>query len=1210
MKKTFTIIILTILFGFNNTYAQIEGKYHSVGYFNHPATPRTLLLDKVLYKTNDSIFTTNVGDLADTDGTLVLTIHKNNTVTYENSYVPNGGINYSITATKDSINKYDPLLKNFNLHYEYTLPSGIRSIREVLTKIVLIKKTINLTSPGTLSILLTPTELSNINDLTITGAIDARDFKTMRDKMPYLAKIDISAAAIYSYSGTEGTAGTSSISYSSNTIPDYAFYNSIQPYKTTLTSISMPTSTRYIGNYAFNGCSGLTCVLSIPSSVSSIGNYAFAGCSGLTGPLTIPSGVNSIGNYAFAGCSGLSGSLTIPKSVYILGTYVFSGCKGLKGALSISSTISCINEGVFQNCSGLTGTLTIPSGIWGILNYAFAGCSGFTGVLTIPTSVIHIMDNAFDGCRGFTGQLTIPSNIQYIGTSAFRDCSGLTGTLTIPTTVSSIDAYAFSGCKSFTGTLVIPSSVTFIGEYVFNGCSGLTGSLVIPSSVKSIGNYTFSDCSGFTGSLVIPSTVTAIGSYAFNGCTGFTGTLVIPSVTSIGSNSFAGCSGLTGTLTIPSSVTTIGTYAFNGCSGFTGTLVIPSSVTTIGANAFSGSGAFTAIYTYLSSPANASLGTSVFGGIPKNTCTLYVPLGKKGLYTSAEQWKDFENIIDGVPASVSTQAVTNTDTTSPIGNGTITDFDTNNPTQFGVVWSPVPAPTVSLSSKTVKSNPLAKGQFTTAITDLMPNTFYYLRAYTTNSAGTCYGEEVTFKTLNPQLAAPSKTSLAGFTTIMGKASASQTFTISANTLGDKLIVTAPLNFEVRESGIGTFGSSVSFAPVSGVVSSKTIEVRIAQSNSGGRFSGNVVCSSTWATDQIVTVSGEVTLKILTITDPTVVTNKMVDGNTNAFITQIGTLQGIDAADAGNVVVTAIATYDNATVGTTKTITVVYTLTGSAKDKYLAPANDIITNAKISDYITLSPLSAPTPGCEGSSMDLHFHLLTGTPVQYKITFNAAALNAGMKNIGYRDLSNANSAGTLTFSVPGNTQDGTYQGTLKMNNELYLESIDYPFTFTINVSADNILTKFNYLVMYNNFSNRFTGFQWYKNGVEIAGATKQFYVDPTGLVGSYSLKLTTTDNQTLYSCPRVLNIPASKVKVNISTIPNPVRIQSSCSIQIDGLNNEQLKDGKLSVFNLQGICVYESSAIENVNKLNLPATGVYIVHLTASGNDYMFKIIVTQ
>jgi hypothetical protein len=348
--------------------------------------------------------------------------------------------------------------------------------------------------------------------------------------------------------------------------------------------------------------------------------------------------------------------------------------------------------------------------------------------------------------------------------------------------------------------------------------------------------------------------------------------------------------------------------------------------------------------------------------------------------------------------------------------------------------------------------------------------------------------------------------------------------------------------------------------------------------------------------------------LITITDPILIINKMVDGNVNAGIVKIGVLQGVQSIDLVNLVVTATAKYDNANVGIDKTITVVYTVSGSAAWKYPPLENYVITNAKISDYITLSALPTPTPGCVGSSMNLSYTLLTGTPTQYKITFNAAALSAGMQNISYQTLSLTGSSGVVSFAIPSNTQDGTYTGILKMNNELNVESPDYPFTFTVNVSSDNIITKFKKIVLFNNFSNRFTGYQWYKNGVEIAGATKQFYTDPNGLIGSYSLKLTTTAGTTVYSCTKVLNIPPSKVAVN--TFPNPVRQNESCAVELSGITDDELKDTNLSVYNMQGICVYQSSMVANVNKLKLPVCGVYIGHIIAAGTDYVFKLIVAK
>ena len=69
---------------------------------------------------------------------------------------------------------------------------------------VQIFKTISVATAGTLKNLLTNTEKNTITNLTITGNLDARDFKLMRDSIPLLEVLDVSAVNIQAYSGTAG----------------------------------------------------------------------------------------------------------------------------------------------------------------------------------------------------------------------------------------------------------------------------------------------------------------------------------------------------------------------------------------------------------------------------------------------------------------------------------------------------------------------------------------------------------------------------------------------------------------------------------------------------------------------------------------------------------------------------------------------------------------------------------------------------------------------------------------------------------------------------------------------------------------------------------------------------------------------------------------------------------------------------------------------
>lgn len=182
----------------------------------------------------------------------------------------------------------------------------------VVLPVPYMEKAIHLTAPNTLHTALSAEELNSVTDLTITGKIDARDFKTIRDKMPNLSVVILNIDSVTAYSGTEGTAGTEIYSYSKNTIPKKAFYD-----RSNITSITIPSCIVKIDDNAFKGCSALDSI-TIPN-VSYLGTYAFLGCSSLT-TINIPSTVTTIGSFAFSQCTGLTSIYSYRNAPIALGT--------------------------------------------------------------------------------------------------------------------------------------------------------------------------------------------------------------------------------------------------------------------------------------------------------------------------------------------------------------------------------------------------------------------------------------------------------------------------------------------------------------------------------------------------------------------------------------------------------------------------------------------------------------------------------------------------------------------------------------------------------------------------------------------------------------------------------------------------------------------------------------------------------------------------
>jgi uncharacterized protein (TIGR02145 family) len=95
---------------------------------------------------------------------------------------------------------------------------------------------------------------------------------------------------------------------------------------------------------------------------------------------------------------------------------------------------------------------------------------------------------------------------------------------------------------------------------------------------------------------------------------------------------------------------------------------------------------------------------------------------------------------------LTTNSVSDVTSTTATSGGNITSDGGSGVTARGVVWNTSTNPTISLPTKT--SNGSGIGTFNAGITGLTPNITYYVRAYATNSAGTGYGNEVTFTTSN------------------------------------------------------------------------------------------------------------------------------------------------------------------------------------------------------------------------------------------------------------------------------------------------------------------------------------------------------------------------------------------------------------------------------------------------------------------------------
>ncbi len=157
-------------------------------------------------------------------------------------------------------------------------------------------------------------------------------------------------------------------------------------------------------------------------------------------------------------------------------------------------------------------------------------------------------------------------------------------------------------------------------------------------------------------------------------------------------------------------------------------------------------------------------------------------------------------------------------------------------------------------------------------------------------------------------------SLSALTTTYGTVSSASSFTISGSNMVSGITVTPPSGFEVSLTSGSGYSTSV-LAGSAGTINSTSIYVRLAASTRPAFYNGNIVLSSTGATNlNVATVSSTVNTKTLTVSGLSI-NNKVYDGNTSAIVVGTPSLVGIVGSDNVALSGTITANFTSSTVGT-------------------------------------------------------------------------------------------------------------------------------------------------------------------------------------------------------------------------------------------------------------------------------------------------------
>lgn len=264
---------------------------------------------------------------------------------------------------------------------------------------------------------------------------------------------------------------------------------------------------------------------------------------------------------------------------------------------------------------------------------------------------------------------------------------------------------------------------------------------------------------------------------------------------------------------------------------------------------------------------------------------------------------------------------------------------------------------------------------------------------------------------------------------------------------------------------------------------------------------------------------------------------------------------------------------------------------------------VMTDSIILDPI--EPVRIDTFGyCPGDTMNFVYNLIKGHPTKYRLVFDTVAVaipdytRQFQSVLDTTELPNHGLDSLFTIVIPEYCPAGVYCAELQLFDDFSSSEI-YQFCIRVNLKG-YLVSMWTDVVAINNFEEKYIGYQWYKDDVEIPGADKQYYSDGEDLNACYRAKVQlAADSSWVFTCEECFDLRTDSLE--LIAYPTPAPIGQPVTIKAMGILLEKLIGSRLTITNVQGLPVHTiESMTRREEEVSLPA-GLYIATIVTGEND---------